>query len=50
MERITGILLSTVALSCTYLKNRDPTAKSGYYDIDPLMAKEIWHHSQCTVT
>ena len=22
-------------LSCTYLKNGDPTAKSGYYDIDP---------------
>ena len=22
-------------LPCTYLKNGDPTAKSGYYDIDP---------------
>ena len=32
---IIGILLFTVALSCTYLKNGDPTAKSGYYDIDP---------------
>ena len=28
-------ILSTVALSCTHLKNGDPTAKSGYYDIDP---------------
>ena len=29
------MLLSTVALSCAHLKNGDPTAESGYYDIDP---------------
>ena len=34
-KRIIGMLLSTVTFSCAYLKNRDPTAKSGYYDIDP---------------
>ena len=30
-----GSLLPTVALSCTYLKQGDPIAKSGYYNIDP---------------
>ena len=34
-KRVIEILLSTVALSCAYLKNGDPSAKSGYYDIDP---------------